>query len=863
VRHIKKDGTPLDVEVTTHDLEFAGQPARLAMLLDVTSRLRASADQALLAEERDRLVEDLELVLERMPVGCMINNTKGEITYWNRAAEHIFGFPAAEVLGKKMDAKILPEHVQERVDEIRLQIEDSHQNVHNVNQNLTKDGRLITCEWENVQLSREDSKFRGYLAMVRDITGQQDLAHERDHLLARLQRVMESAPVAFIVSDVDLRVSYWNPAAERIFGFSAEEAQGELEYDTIVPPENRALVQDNIQQMIESGREIRSLNENLTRDGRRIVCSWINTPLVSPDGQVRELVAIAEDITEQRRTALALEESERRFRGMFEDTPIPIWFVDYSQVKTELRRMQLAGVEDIRAYLGEHPAQLDVLVAKIGLLDINQAAVEMHHAANKADLLSHFADIFTAEAFPAMCDTMARVAAGERMFDLEYPLNTFDGQTLWGMLRWQAARGHEELADRVLVSVVDGSQGKKREAEQAASLNRLQLLTQAALEINSAPNLHELLQATVDWSRRITGAALGAASLSEDGEENQRIHIISAAEGMQTPRTLALQGHLMQRTFFKSLFAGRNVLRFSREEFTQVAVETPEDILILHEMRFNGYLVVPLIGETGSNLGILHLGDYAEAPFDASDEALATQLGLIAASALEKQTLLDQLRQAEERMRDLARQVVTAQEKERQLIARELHDETGQNLTALKLSLQMAVEDLPAGALGMHSQLREAINLAETVMNQTRELARLLRPPRLEAISLGASLEGLCIDFSKRLRIPVSYQGCSLPQMDDLMTLSIYRFVQEGLTNVARHAQANSAKVSLLCGEDTIEVSIEDDGHGFDTMELISQNGIGLRGMRERIEMLNGTLRIVTRHGQGSRLIARIPRKAL
>ncbi len=159
--------------------------------------------------------------------------------------------------------------------------------------------------------------------------------------------------------------------------------------------------------------------------------------------------------------------------------------------------------------------------------------------------------------------------------------------------------------------------------------------------------------------------------------------------------------------------------------------------------------------------------------------------------------------------------------------------------------------------------MHEAINLAENVMNQTRELARMLRPPRLEAISLGASLEGLCIDYSKRLRIPITFQGCDLPEMDDLMSLSIYRFVQEGLTNVARHAQAHSAIVSLDWGGELISVSIGDDGRGFDTMELSGQKGIGLRGMQERIEMLDGSLHIVTHRGQGTRLEARIPWRAL
>ncbi len=696
VHHLKKDGARLDVEITTHDLDFAGRPARLGLLLDVTERLRVEAEQA-------RLAEDLQLVMERMPVGCLINDSQGDITFWNPAAEQIFGYRAEEVLGNNLDAHVIPANEQARVDEIRRRVAGSYQNVHSLQQNMTKDGRLISCEWENVQLSSGDGQFRGFLAMVRDITEQQELGEERDHLLARLQRVMESTPVAFLVSDLDLRVSYWNPAAERIFGFSADEAQGRIQYDFIVPSDADPLVRQVIHQTILAGRDVRSVNENLTRDGRRITCEWINTPLVSADGQVRELIAMAQDITEQRRTAIALEESEKRFRGMFEDTPISIWFVDYSQVKAELQRLQSTGVEDIRAHLKTHPQTLDLLMSKVGILDINQAALEMHRAGSKPQLISHFLDIFAAESFDALVETMVLVAGGERMFDQETILRTLDGQSLWVTYRWQAARGHEELADRVLISVVDVSQRKKREADQAASLRKLQLLTQAAVEINSAANLDELLQTTVDWSRRIIGAALGAASLSEDGVENQRIRAINMKDELLTPRTSALAGKLVQREFFKRLFAGRNAVRFSLQDFVGFSVEDPLDTVRLSEMGFDGYLVVPLISQAGSNLGMLHLAYQNVEPFDASDEALATQLALIAAAALEKQTLLDQLRRTEERMRELARQVVSAQEKERQLIARELHDETGQNLTALKLSLQMTSRR-PAGRLPGNDQ---------------------------------------------------------------------------------------------------------------------------------------------------------------
>jgi PAS domain S-box-containing protein len=726
-----RNGSELDVEVTSQALDFAEQPARLALLVDVTGLLHKGHTHALLTAERDQLLEELQLVMERMPLGCLINNPQGRIAYWNPTAEKIFGYRAEEVLGLNTDTMLVPPHEIGRVAWVRRQLAAGEANVHSVNQNLTRNGRTIICEWDNTPLRSDDGQFCGFLAMVRDIT-------------------------------------------------------------------------------------------------------------------------------EQKHTAQALEESERRFRGLFEDSATPIWLQDYSLVKQNLERWTRAGITNVRSYLLEHPEELAALFAQVRVLEVNQAALEMHHAPNKETLSQRFLEAFLPESAASLAEVAAGIAAGQSVFILDTRLRALDGQLLWVNMRWQAARGHEALADQVLLSLVDVSQRKKREADQTRSLARLQLLTRAALEINRATDLTGLLRSAVEWCQHITGAPLAAVSLSEEGSEHQRIYVIREGQN-EVPHLTALVGQRMTRAFFKRLFALGKAQHIPHGQLPPWILNEAGP---LREILGGNYLGVPLIGQSGRGLGVLHLGDAPGAPFDASDEALATQLGLITAEALEKQNLLDQLRHAEEHMRELARQVISAQEKERLLIARELHDETGQNLTALKLSLQLAAEDLPTADATVQHQLRDSVALVETMMNQTRELAHILRPPRLEAIGLRDSLEGLCIDFSKRLRIPITYQGCDVPEMDDLMALSIYRLVQEALTNVARHAQASSVRVNLACLPEQIEVTVEDDGGGFDPAGLAEHNGMGLRGMQERIEMLNGVLAINSRHGRGTRLNARVPMRA-
>jgi signal transduction histidine kinase len=139
-------------------------------------------------------------------------------------------------------------------------------------------------------------------------------------------------------------------------------------------------------------------------------------------------------------------------------------------------------------------------------------------------------------------------------------------------------------------------------------------------------------------------------------------------------------------------------------------------------------------------------------------------------------------------------------------------------------------------------------------------LAHDLRPPGLDAFGLNVALDGLCHDFAKRTGLSVVYEGVEMPELRTAVALSIYRLVQEALTNIAKHAGARSAVVNLFCSGDSLHLSIIDDGKGF-TFDANNyrSSGIGLVNMQERADLLGGTLEIDTAPGKGTRLTAHIP----
>lgn len=205
----------------------------------------------------------------------------------------------------------------------------------------------------------------------------------------------------------------------------------------------------------------------------------------------------------------------------------------------------------------------------------------------------------------------------------------------------------------------------------------------------------------------------------------------------------------------------------------------------------------------------------------------------------------------------LTQQVVSAQEEERQRLSRELHDEAGQALTALKISLDLIRSDLPETS-PLRQRLGEAVALTDATMEQIRLLAQDLRPPALDTVGLNYAIEGLCHDFGERTQLPVDYAGVQLPVLSEAAGICLYRFLQEALTNVARHARAHQVRVTLGCDGETVGLAVEDDGQGF-AGQAGMPVGIGLMGMQERLQLLDGRLEIESRPGQGSRLTARIP----
>jgi PAS domain S-box-containing protein len=221
----------------------------------------------------------------------------------------------------------------------------------------------------------------------------------------------------------------------------------------------------------------------------------------------------------------------------------------------------------------------------------------------------------------------------------------------------------------------------------------------------------------------------------------------------------------------------------------------------------------------------------------------------------DRNRLFLELRQAHDRLRLLSRGLVEVQEAERRRIARELHDEVGQELTALKLMLQQT-RTRPAGSLA------GSLQSVDHLLSLVRDMSLELRPTMLDDLGLAAALHWHCDRHTAlgRLRVQLRHNGVEGRRFPSEIETAAYRIVQEALTNVVRHSRAPEANVRLWATSELLTVQVEDNGRGFGVEPALSAGtSSGLSGMRERVALLGGRFSLESSPGSGTHLTVELP----
>ncbi len=291
---------------------------------------------------------------------------------------------------------------------------------------------------------------------------------------------------------------------------------------------------------------------------------------------------------------------------------------------------------------------------------------------------------------------------------------------------------------------------------------------------------------------------------------------------------------------------------------------TAEDKIVPRaDATMHAVVCVPLAGKS-KNMGVMILINLNSHQFAASELSLLTSIGVQIGIAVENARLFDALRDKEAARTELLRKVIGAQEDERRRIARELHDETSQALTALNVGLKTAIMAPANTPDDVKQRLTPLKTQAAGVLEEIQRLIRDLRPSLLDDLGLISALDWYAETRLKSQGIQVEWELIGTERrLPREVETTLFRIAQEAISNVARHAGAENVSILLGYYPDAVTLEIEDDGQGFDITGILhsphAMAAYGLLGMRERASLLGGELLIESQLEQGTRIQIKIP----
>ncbi len=215
--------------------------------------------------------------------------------------------------------------------------------------------------------------------------------------------------------------------------------------------------------------------------------------------------------------------------------------------------------------------------------------------------------------------------------------------------------------------------------------------------------------------------------------------------------------------------------------------------------------------------------------------------------------LLERQKLLQGKLEEFSRETLRMQEEERQWVSRELHDEIGQYLATILFNLEMLKNSMNGADQSRLRRIEEAKKVTTGVLERIRSFLRELRPPPIREIGLGGTVQALVTDFTRRTGLPVTFsrEEC-LEELDNDQKVNVYRVIQESLSNIAKHAQATRVTIGTRADGDTLEIEVSDNGVGFDPAIQLKARGLGLIGIRERLALARGSLRVVSAPGRGT-----------
>lgn len=329
-------------------------------------------------------------------------DVKMHYVYTSPKVKEILGYEADEIIGKTPFDLMTEEEAGRVAEESAAIIKEGRPFAGLENANRHKDGRIIIMETSGVPIFDENGTLMGYRGIDRDITERKHAEEALKKATERFVLHFEQSPLAVIEWDTEFKVAEWNPAAERIFGYTKEEAKGRAAMDLIIPEDVISHVSDIWADLLSAEGGYRSTNENVTKEGNVIVCEWYNTPLVDEKGQVLGVASVAEDVTEQKRAEEQM--THMAYYDVLTGLPNRTLFKDRLEQECRIadRSKSFVGVMfiDINYFKNVN----ETLGHLVGDLLLQAVAARLKESFRKSDTVAHFGGDEFAVVIPELKD---------------------------------------------------------------------------------------------------------------------------------------------------------------------------------------------------------------------------------------------------------------------------------------------------------------------------------------------------------------------------------------------------------------------------------------------------------------------------
>lgn len=631
---------------------------------------------------------------------------------------------------------------------------------------------------------------------------------------------MEAAANGIVIADSHGNILWINPALSQMSGYSAEELISQNIRLFRSGHQDREFYNE-MWTTILAGRVWHGETTNRRKDGSLYIEEQTITPVKGEDGQISHFIAIKQDISEHKRIEAELEAERTRLKNILDTIPDGVYIVNQAyeiEYTNPVIGREFGPVNQRACFTYFHDLEEPCSWCKNDKVFAGvPIAGEHYYAKNNKSY-----EIFDAP----LVNSNGSLSKLKLLHDI----------TQRKKMEVDLAQSNQELL------TASSAERKQRQLAEA--------LVEAALALNKSLNLDEVLAIILEQIRQVIPYQFANIGLLE----GEVFYDASHRGDAELPAT---QMAVMRRFLLDDFPLLKDMCQSGKPILIPDSKSEPNWKVVDDLEWCRSFLSAPLVVEK-QVIGFVNL--FArEVTF--YTEEMRDRLGAFAshaAAAIQNAWLFEQVRASSERLQSLSRRLVEVQEAERLYIARELHDEAGQMLTSLMLDLRMLEKKAsqPDVLLRKITEMEGSLN---NVIENLHNVAMALRPASLDHLGLVSALRQHVGSVGEKHGLQAHFRSKGvLKRLQPNVETVLYRIVQEALTNVVRHAQATQVDVVLTVRGDKLLVIIEDDGSGFHPEDIPPEGHLGLFGMRERVEMIDGKLVIESTPGEGTTIIVEV-----